>query len=61
LTTSQEDKPRIPGSTYNLPLKDGMLAYRDHRQGDCILFLYAGIADSRMWLPHADALQVSPG
>jgi NAD(P)-dependent dehydrogenase (short-subunit alcohol dehydrogenase family) len=27
LTTSGEDKPRIPESTYNLSLKDGLLTY----------------------------------
>lgn len=56
MTTGRDDKPLIPETTYNVPVKDGLLAYRDHGRGECILLLHAGIADSRMWLPQIGAL-----
>lgn len=57
MTTGREDENWPHKNIPSLPVKDGVLAYRDLGQGDCIFFLHAGIADSRMWLPHVDALQ----
>ena len=39
------------------PLNGAEIYYEIAGTGSPLLFLHAGIADSRMWLPHVDALQ----